>query len=486
MKITVLIRDLFIFSIVLLIPSHQLYSQLFISSGSMLSLSGNSVLYTSSNVINQGTVNLNTGTMVLGGNLTDNGNFNAGSGGKLKFSGNNSQELMLASSASLDQVILEKTSDQVVLNSKIPKVESLTLNGGRLVIANFDLSASDIQGGNAGSYIETSGNGRVALFIDSDQIRRIPVGNGSFNPVSIKNNSGVPDSFYVKVLAEVYDSGAVGNIIDRERVKRTWDISRGQSDNPNQFDLVFGWQSSDKTTGLNNPSLRHFKGGYWHPQNGSYSSTDTSLNYLQYSGGLSQFSIQEYYDTKVNLKAYIQGLYDGNGLMQPALLNSDISGAEASQADSILISVHDPSDGSLAVQPVKTVLQTNGTATVTFPGLAGPYYLSVRHRNAIETWSYSAVEMDSSINYDFSTAASKAFGNNQAELGNGLFGFYSGDVNQDGAIESSDYSIMENDVISILFGYMSTDLTGDGSVESSDYALMENNIIRLIFVQRPF
>jgi hypothetical protein len=104
----------------------------------------------------------------------------------------------------------------------------------------------------------------------------------------------------------------------------------------------------------------------------------------------------------------------------------------------------------------------------------------------METWTASPVVMDTLANYDFTINANKAYGNNQINMGAGVFALYSGDVNQDGAIESSDYFQMENDVINILFGYLNTDLTGDGAVESSDYFLMENNIIQTIFVQRPF
>jgi len=46
--------------------------------------------------------------------------------------------------------------------------------------------------------------------------------------------------------------------------------------------------------------------------------------------------------------------------------------------------------------------------------------------------------------------------------------------------------MMENDVLSILFGYQVTDITGDGVVESSDYSLMENNVYQIIFVAKPF
>ncbi|MCC7232776.1 MAG: hypothetical protein IT242_07530 [Bacteroidia bacterium] len=56
---------------------------------------------------------------------------------------------------------------------------------------------------------------------------------------------------------------------------------------------------------------------------------------------------------------------------------------------------------------------------------------------------------------------------------------------QDGFVESSDYSQMENDSQAFLFGYNASDITGDGIVESADYGLLENNSILFLFAQIP-
>jgi hypothetical protein len=44
---------------------------------------------------------------------------------------------------------------------------------------------------------------------------------------------------------------------------------------------------------------------------------------------------------------------------------------------------------------------------------------------------------------------------------------------------------MENAVIVILTGYVPEDITGDGVVESTDYSIIENNVSYIVFVQRP-
>lgn len=67
-----------------------------------------------------------------------------------------------------------------------------------------------------------------------------------------------------------------------------------------------------------------------------------------------------------------------------------------------------------------------------------------------------------------------------------VFAIYSGDVNQDGIVESSDYSQMENAVTFGYFGYIPEDLTGDGIVESADYSIIENAVTLGYFTSRPY
>lgn len=191
-------------------------------------------------------------------------------------------------------------------------------------------------------------------------------------------------------------------------------------------------------------------------------------------------------NTIANIKVFIQGYYQDGGILNPVLQNSGVGGATGTQCDTITVELHNSSDGALAGSPVTTVLSTSGTATADFNSLSGSYYLVLRHRNAMETWSAAPISFSGTVSYDFTTAANKAFGSNQANMGGGVFALWSGDVNQDGMIETSDYTRMENDVLAILFGYHVCDLTGDGMVETSDYTLMENNVLQIIFVSKPF
>jgi hypothetical protein len=70
-------------------------------------------------------------------------------------------------------------------------------------------------------------------------------------------------------------------------------------------------------------------------------------------------------------------------------------------------------------------------------------------------------------------------------LETGVYGFYSGDLNQDGFIEALDYPQLFNDSNSLLEGYYATDLNGDGFVEALDYPILFNNSNNLIETVQP-
>jgi len=71
-------------------------------------------------------------------------------------------------------------------------------------------------------------------------------------------------------------------------------------------------------------------------------------------------------------------------------------------------------------------------------------------------------------------------------LGNNIFGLYSGDANQDGAIDGFDLQNTENDAANFLFGYNLTDINGDGSSDGFDLQFIENNSSKFIYYARPY
>ncbi len=205
----------------------------------------------------------------------------------------------------------------------------------------------------------------------------------------------------------------------------------------------------------------------------------------------------------LNVKAFIEGYYTGNGLMDNfgtgGCLFVTGNSLSTSDADSLFISLMDP----VTYAPVANatgILHTNGTISVTMPSLVSgnSYYIKLVHRNALQTWSAAPVLMTSpAVTYDFTTASNKAYGSNMIESFDAMgWMIYSGDISdanntglglgyQDEIIESADYTDMENAVSIIKLGYVFEDVTGDGIVESADYTLMENAVSAIRFSIHP-
>ncbi len=129
----------------------------------------------------------------------------------------------------------------------------------------------------------------------------------------------------------------------------------------------------------------------------------------------------------------------------------------------------------------KTVINSNGTGLLSFNHTAKNlnYYIQLKHRNSLDTWSSSAISFeDSLLSYDFSNNISNAFGNNMIQIDYSplRFAIYSGDVNKDGTIDAGDLSLVDNSILNSVSGYTKTDITGDNYTDASGLSVLENNI----------
>ncbi len=108
------------------------------------------------------------------------------------------------------------------------------------------------------------------------------------------------------------------------------------------------------------------------------------------------------------------------------------------------------------------------------------YWLQVNHRNSIETWSDTVVSFEvlsGNMIYDFTKDADAAYGSNQTQVENipARFAVYSADVNQDGVIDLTDNTLVDNDALAFAVGYVVTDVNGDETVDIADQTLADNN-----------
>lgn len=214
----------------------------------------------------------------------------------------------------------------------------------------------------------------------------------------------------------------------------------------------------------------------------SYTATVTSLANCSASASSALVNPPCSTGVTLRLQAFLEGLYIGNGQMTPALKNSGLT-TDQTIADSITVELRTVwnLNGTLPNHSKKVALGTDGVAIVNFPTAVPDYYLIiVKHRNTIETWSSNVVPLTPYPDYNFTDLDMKAFGGYQQDLGGGKYGFFSGDINQDGFVNLTDITLEENGLQLFQTGYMPADLNGDGVVESADFSLLENNLGALI------
>lgn len=175
----------------------------------------------------------------------------------------------------------------------------------------------------------------------------------------------------------------------------------------------------------------------------------------------------------LNLKALIQGFYD-------PITNKMVK-------DTVRVYLRSSTSPYTLVDSASGILDSNGMGSFIFPTAVNsvPYYIVIKHRNGLETWSASGNNFTAgSLTYDFTLSSSQAYGNNQILKGT-RYCIYNGDVNQDGIVVGSDMSLTDNASFNFLTGYLNTDLNGDNIIDGSDLSIVDNNAFNFIGVQRP-
>ena len=195
----------------------------------------------------------------------------------------------------------------------------------------------------------------------------------------------------------------------------------------------------------------------------------------------------------LNLKLFLEGLYVGGGLQRSVLYDLGISSL-INETDTIEVDLWSPNSLSKSVSDYnnKVVLKTDGTVKITYPpDLYGrSFYIAIKHRNSIQTWSSQPIYFSGNMTYDFTNSSLSAYSNGnyspQKLLGSGKYGIYAGDVNQDGIINSLDLQMVQNGAASFETGYNTNDCTGDGKTDLLDLQVVENNSRNFIYFSRPF
>ncbi|MBS1552507.1 MAG: hypothetical protein JST15_10630 [Bacteroidetes bacterium] len=181
-----------------------------------------------------------------------------------------------------------------------------------------------------------------------------------------------------------------------------------------------------------------------------------------------------YLFTQFNIKLVPEGLYNGSNKVRK---------------DTVKVFLRNINSPFAAVDSSVTFIDDANlnSACVFKYAQTGTYYLQIIHRNSIEVWSRTGGESlikGVTGNYDFTSAQSQTYGNNSVLVGS-KYCIPAGDVNQDGIIDASDVSNVDNDASVSLSGYVNSDLNGDDFVDAADLSLVDNNAFNSVSLIRP-
>lgn len=169
--------------------------------------------------------------------------------------------------------------------------------------------------------------------------------------------------------------------------------------------------------------------------------------------------------------ALIEGMYNGTNMIP----------------DTVTVELRNSSAPYTLVDQTKILLNSSGQGSGVFLNAANatPYFLVIKHRNSIETWSsVSQTFTANSLSYDFTATSSQAYGNNLV-LKNGEWCIHSGDLNQDGFVDVQDLNQVFNDNVNGFIGYIQSDLNSDLFTESEDVNIVFSNYVRGVMRIRP-
>ncbi len=342
------------------------------------------------------------------------------------------------------------------LNGNITVNENLVINGGNLVTGQYKVTLlslallSEINGAKLLGKVNTTRN-------------LTQYNNNSFGGIGVEINAlgTSPGSTYIERVNDTVITSCGNSSIKR------YFIITPTINNLLNADLIFHYDETE-LNGIMETDLRLFKstnsGGTWNYVNGVVNNQYNTIT----SSGINNFSYWTAADSgaplsikTLNLIAFIEGFYNGTTMIP----------------DTITVELHNTFLPYEVIEQIKTVLNSDG-ATVANSILASdaiPYYLVIKHRNSIQTWSANGQFFtDGILNFNFTTSQNQSYGNNLKNT-YGKWCIFNGDVNFDEFIDGSDVSEIFNAAILGTSGYVITDLTGDDFVDGADVSTSYNN-----------
>ncbi|MBI2416941.1 MAG: hypothetical protein HYV28_03400, partial [Ignavibacteriales bacterium] len=459
-------------------------------------IAGNLTIDSASGLTMDSLLNKMTAPLIVGGNVVNNGRLLLSSilGGDLRVAGNfannnyfttNGRELALNGSAG-QQFSTSPASTTVLDYINIADTMGVTVTSaaGNLLTVNSRLRFSAAKGlftitgdtlvlGSAAT-LENEGTDKYVVG-NLRTTRSVGTSANTFGGIGVTLAAGT-DPGDVTVTRYTGTQGRV-TVGSYSGINRRWNISNSGSQSFDARDLSLSWVSNDDNGKLlTKAQVYSGNGSTWTALGAQQDVSATRLATVSVTS-LGSFTVSDSASPLVpslytlSATALIEGLWNGTTTVQ----------------DTLTAELHLATSPYTLVATARAFSSTAGVLSFSFSGIQNGtnYYLVIKHRNSIETWSANPVSFTAySLSYIFTTAATQAYGSNLA-LVSGKYCIYSGDPNQDGFVDFSDLTLIDNDSYNFASGYLVTDLNGDLFVDFTDLTICDNNSYNFIGVASP-
>jgi hypothetical protein len=435
--------------------------------------------------ISGGTLDANGRDLLCRGNWTNNGSFTAGLG-TVTFGGAINQKI---SGTSIT------TFKGFTLNNEL----GITLNGSVNVTVDGQLTLTNGVITTGLNKLILTSNGTVSrtlghvfgnfqkAFSSTNLVNNFEVGDAlidHFAPVQVSFATiTTPGNLTVNTQSIDHPSLASSNLIQGKSINRYWTL-QNSGIAFSTYSAVFNYLPSDQDAELNIANIR--TGNYnstWSylPVASANSSSVTVTNLLSF--GDYQFAEL---NSIVNLKFYIEAYFDSTTGMMRSVRNNQDGLSPFNEVEMVTVELRNSSN-YLVIATTNAMIERTGLLSAAFQSVPdGSYHIAIKGRNMIQTWSAAPHNIGLlPLTYDFTTSASKAFGNNMKEVAAGVWAFYSGDINQDEGVDNSDADALLSDIENYSSGVFATDLNGDGGVDNLDTDAFFSNLENYIYSNHP-
>jgi surface protein len=197
------------------------------------------------------------------------------------------------------------TNDLVLDGNLIADAIHFGNSNAKIVMGNHNITTKVVKNANSKLRFRTNGTGQLVTDISNGSTFTFHVGNTTYNPLVITNNTGTTDEFRVRVVNGVYYKGTTGKSLGSEmnRVDRVWVINKGNgtANAGSGVNLQFSWPTTDEVSPTHtsgngfdvvamnkyNPTIESWQT----VAGGTYNAGEQTFTFSSYMGTFSNFAM---------------------------------------------------------------------------------------------------------------------------------------------------------------------------------------------------